>query len=267
MTLSYLLIGMAVLSYGVDGVLLTKGSQAEGGALRSRWWWYGTMLQGVGFLLTFAARTDLPLLFVQAASVAALAVTALLSQLLGMHRLRWLDGVAIIAMIAGLTVLGISTQPGPTVFVHPATVPVLFGVLAASLLFIRGSFSAAWHGLLSGIGFGTSAAGARLLASVPGRVFWHFWEWSFTDWVHALLVPAGLAVGQLFLTKGLARRPVVTALGVMYLAGTVWPIVIGLLLLHEQPRPGTGTMVVLGTVITLASAWRLVRQDAAAHWP
>lgn len=265
MTLSYLLIALAVCSYGVDGVLLTIGSQAEGGALRSKYWWYGTALQGLGFFLTFAARTDLPLLFVQAASVAALGVTAVLSQLFGLHRLRWLDHLAIVAMVVGLTMLGISTQPGPTVFVHPWTVPVLFAALAASLAFLKGRWSAAWLGVLSGIGFGTSAAGARLLASVPGRVFWHFWEWGLTDWVHALLVPAGLVVGQVFLTKGLARRPAVTALGAMYLACTIWPIVIGLLLLHEQPRPGTGLIVVAGTVITLAAAWRLVRQDPAAH--
>ncbi|HIW28444.1 MAG TPA: hypothetical protein H9987_00335 [Candidatus Luteococcus avicola] len=265
MTLSYVLIGLAVLSYGVDGVLLTKGSQADGGALHSTFWWYGTMLQGVGFFLTFAARTDLPLLFVQAASVAALAVTALLSQLLGMHRLRWLDGLAIIGMIAGLTMLGMSTQPGPTTFVHPWTVPILFAALAASLVFLRGRWPAAWFGLLGGLGFGTSAIGARLLASSPGRVFWHFWEWSTTDWVHALLVPAGLVVGQVFLTKGLARRPAVTALGAMYLASTVWPILVGLGMLHENPRTGTAPLVVLGTIITLAAALRLVRQGPASN--
>ena len=265
MTLSYLLIGLAVLSYGVDGVLLTKGSQADGGALHSTFWWYGTMLQGVGFFLTFAARTDLPLLFVQAASVAALAVTALLSQLLGLHRLRWLDGLAIIGMIAGLTMLGISTQPGPTTFVHRWTVPVLFATLAACLGFLWGRWSAAWLGLLSGIGFGTSAIGARLLASSPGRIFWHFWEWSATVWVLAMIVRGGLVVGQVFLTKGLARRPAVTALGVMYLTGTVWPIVIGLGLLHENPRTGTAPLVVLGTIITLAAALRLVRQGPASN--
>lgn len=262
MTLAHLLLVCAVCSYGVDGVLLTKGSQAEGGALRSKFWWLGTMLQGVGFLLTFAAREHLPLLFVQAASVAALAVTALLGQLLGMHRLRWLDGVAIVAMIAGLAMLGISTHPGPADSVHRGTVAVLLGSLLLSLPLARASLPAWAAGLLSGVGFGVGAVAARLLAAAPGRVFWHFWQWSITDWVHALVIPAGLAVGQLFLTKALATGRAVPALGAMYLSCTVLPIVIGLALLHELPRAHTELLVVAGVTLTLLAAWRLMKLEA-----
>lgn len=265
MTLSVLLLAAGIISYGVAGVRLSVGSASEEGALRSSAWWWGTALQGCGFILTFFARQELPLLFVQACVIAALAVTALLGQILGVHRLTALDGAAIIGMISGLILLSFATQPGPTALVHPATVPLLvLALLLGGVAAVR-RWSAVASGLFSGLGFGVAAVAARLLAARPDGAFWEFWAWSVGDWVHAFLIPLGLVVGQIHLTKGLATGHNVAALGAMYLASTVAPTVIGLTLLGEQPRPGTGLLAVVGITLTLLGAWRLIRLEAAAH--
>lgn len=66
---SLVLLGAGILAYGLAGAQLTTGSRAEGGALRSTAWWWGTALQGLGFALTFFARRELPLLLVQSGVV------------------------------------------------------------------------------------------------------------------------------------------------------------------------------------------------------
>ncbi|WP_040159529.1 hypothetical protein [Nigerium massiliense] len=264
-TLSVVLLAIGILSYGMAGVRLSVGSASEEGALRSSAWWWGTALQGCGFILTFFARQELPLLFVQSCVIAALAVTAVLGQILGVHRLTVLDAVAIGAMIAGLILLSLATEPGPTAFVHPATVPLLVVLLVLGGAAALATWSAAVSGLFSGLGFGVGAVAARLLAARPDGAFWQFWTWSGADWLHAALIPLGLAVGQVHLTKGLATGHNVTALGAMYLMSTVAPTIIGLALLGETPKPGTGPLVVAGICLTLLGAWRLVRLEAAAH--
>lgn len=264
-TLSVVLLGLGIVSYGVAGVRLSVGSASDEGALRSSAWWWGTGLQGCGFILTFFARQELPLLFVQSCVIAALAVTALLGQFLGVHRLTALDGVSIIAMISGLILLSFATEPGPAALIHPATVPVLVCALILGGAAVLRRWSAVVSGLFAGLGFGVAAVAARLLAAQPDEPFWQFWTWSGADWLHAFLIPLGLAVGQVHLTKGLATGHNVPALGAMYLASTVVPTLMGLTLLGEQPRPGTGLLATVGIALTLLGAWRLIRLEAAAQ--
>lgn len=260
--LSGVLLGLGILSYGVAGVRLSVGSVAEEGALRSSAWWWGTALQGCGFVLTFFARQELPLLLVQSCVIAALAVTAILGQLAGVHRLAGKDGVGIAAMIVGLIGLSFTTQPGPADSVHATTPGVLIALLALGGLAVLRPLSGSWSGLMSGLGFGVGAVVARLVAARPGGDFWAFWAWTGVDWFHAVLIPLGLVVGQIHLTRGLATGSNVTTLGAMYLTSTLAPSALGLLLLKETPVPGSTWLTVAALSLTLLGAWRLVRLEA-----
>jgi len=262
MTLSLILLGVGVLAYGMAGVRLSVGSRAEGGALRSSAWWWGTVLQGVGFLLTLFARQDLPLLFVQAAVVLALAVTAVAGQILGVHRMAALDAAAVAAMVVGIFVLSTATRPGPTTSVHPATLWMLLGALALCVALMPRRWPAVVAGLVAGVGYGIGAIAGRLLAARPEGRFWEFWTWSAVDWLHAILIPLGIVAGQVHLTKALATGKNLAALGAMYTGSTVFPAVAGLVLLAEEPRPGTGWLAVVALVLTAVGAYRLLQVEA-----
>lgn len=265
--LSALVLVGGVLCYGLAGVRLSQGSTAEGGALRSSAWWWGTALQGAGFGLTFLARQDLPMLFVQAASVAALAVTAVAGQLAGVHRLQRGDWLAVAALMAGLFAVSQGTEPQSHLTPAPATLPVLLGLLALGALGLVRRWSAPVLGLLSGLGFSVGAVGARLVAAGDTEPFWAFWGWGVGTWLALALIPVGLVLGQTHLTRGLATRRNVTTLGAMYTAATITPALVGIALLGEVPRPGAEPWVVVGVALTLVGGWRLARIEAGELAP
>lgn len=262
MTLSILALVAGVLAYGAAGARLSDGAQGQDHPLRSLAWWTGTALQGGGFVLTLAARQTLPLLIVQAAVVGGLAVTAVIQHVAGTRALRPRDGWAIAAMMAGIAMLAASTVPGPAVPIEGIHLVVLggcVGVCVLALPLVRGG---GVSGLMSGLGFGISAIAARLLVAEIAPAFWRFWEWSPSSWTAAGLLFAGLVLGQVHLTRGLAVSHAVGVLGTNYLASTIVPAGVGWLLLGEHPRAGTTWLVVVGLVAALTAAMTLLR-DAA----
>lgn len=79
---------VAVLAYGISTLLLSGASRGSiGEALARPLWWTGTGVQGFAFLAAFVARHSLPLLVVQPAVAASVAVTAALGSALGRRRL------------------------------------------------------------------------------------------------------------------------------------------------------------------------------------
>ena len=267
--LSTLALSLGVLAYGVGGASLAVGSIEN--PLRSPAWWAGTALQGVGFGLTFLARHQLPLLIVQSAVVAGLAVTAVARAVGGQRRLSTPGWLAVAALVCGIGVLGWATVPGPG---RAATWPLvgLLGVLSAvtaalvpmcrRLARVRAAVA---HGLLSGVGFGVAAVAARLLMGDPAHPPWRFWELPLTGWAAGVMVAAGLAVGQWHLTLGLARRVPLAALGLMYLAAVVMPALIGWFALAEYTRPGTGPVVAAGLALAALGGFQLLREEGAAE--
>lgn len=264
MTLSIVALTLGVLAYGGAGARLSEGAQGAAHPLKSLAWWIGTGLQGLGFGLTLLARQHLPLLIVQAAVVGALAVTALLQHAAGTRRLRWVDGWAIVVVILGIALLAATTVPGPAVPIAATHLIVLGGGVVLCLAALPVTSNPGVSGLLSGLGFAISAITARLLMADVAHPIWRFWEWPWTSWVAVILLLAGLGLGQVHLTLGLARTHAVGVLGTNYLAATVVPAGIGIFLLGEAPREGTWWMVVVGLALALAGSLSLLRPDPEA---
>lgn len=261
MTLSIVALVLGVLAYGGAGARLSDGARGDVHPLKSFAWWMGTALQGMGFVLTLAARQHLPLLIVQAAVVGALAVTALIQHAAGTRHLRWVDGWAILTVIVGIALLAATTVPGPAVPIASSHLIVLGGGVVLCFAALPVVRAPGLSGLLSGLGFAISAITARLLVADVSHVIWRFWEWPWTSWVAAGLMVGGLGLGQIHLTRGLARSHAVGVLGTNYIASTVVPAGVGAFMLGEHPREGTWWMVVVGLVLALAGALSLLRPD------
>ncbi|MTB72652.1 hypothetical protein GGG17_11870 [Arsenicicoccus sp. MKL-02] len=264
MILAVVMLVLGVLAYGISGARLHKGSQAAGGALRSRSWWIGTALQGAGFLFTLFARRFLPLLIVQACVTSALAVTAVIQHVQGVRRLRASDALAILAVVVGIAALGMVTITGPPPPIEARDINVLLGCAAACALGLLLPGGPVVNGLLAGFGFSFSAICARLLIGDHTHVVWRFWELPLLNWVAGMLVISGMALGQVHLTKGLARGHAAPVLGCNYGMATAFPAAFGIGLLGEHTRPGSLPQVVVGLTLALAGAlWLLRTEDEA----
>lgn len=257
--LSIVALLLGVLAYGYAGAQLHSGSREEGGALRSRAWWTGTVLQAVGFLATLLARRSLPLLIVQSTATLGLAVTALLQHLQGVRRLTRADIVALVCLIGGLALLAGATVPGPAAAISTPLM-VLMGVLALlatlGLAMRPGRLSA---GLLAGMAFSYGAIGARLVIGDEQHPLWIFWQLPWQTWVVGLLTGTGIVLGQVHMTRGLAAHDATAVLGPMYLVETLLPGAVGVWLMGEHPRDGAWGITIVGLALALWAAWRLVR--------
>ena len=265
--LSAVVMVVGVLAYGLAGARLAVGATED--PLRSAAWWAGTALQGVGFGLTFLARHQLPLLIVQSSVVAALAVTAVVRSLTGRRRLSGTGWAAVAALVVGIGCLGWSTVPGPGRPSNWGLVGLLAGLSLLMVLAVPvvrrlgGPAAAAACGVCSGIGFAVAAVAARLLMGDAAHPLWRFWELPAVAWPTGALVVAGLGAGQWHLTLGLARRMPLATLGLMYLAATVVPALIGWAVLGEHTRPGTGVAVAAGLTLATLGGFVLLRDEAA----
>lgn len=263
MTLSIIALVLGVLAYGAAGARLSDGARSEGGALSSPAWWIGTACQGLGFLFTLAARQHLPLLIVQACVVGGLAVTAIIQHVAGTRRIGGRDWSAIFAVCLGIVALAATTVPGPAVPITTTHLLVIGATVAVCALAYAVPLPPGISGLFAGTGFAISAIAARLIMADAEHVFWKFWAWPLHSWIAAVLLLAGLVLGQMHLTRGLAGAHAVAVLGTNYLMSTLVPAVIGWTLLAEEPRPGTLWLVVLGLALALAGSLTLLRSEDA----
>ncbi len=266
----------ALAGYGVSSLFLAQYSDR----VTSPGYLAGLSLQGVGFLLAFVARTQLPLILVQSTISASVAVTAIGGVLLGRWRLDRRDSAALAAVVAGIGAVGASSSPGP---VAPSGwVPVLAmgSVSALALLGVlwrpprvsqgtaAGSAirAAALLGVLAGLSYGSSAIAARMVASDPLSMVR-----SPMGLVQAAVLIGGVWIGQVLLTLALRRARdgsepgrssrVTVPVSAVYIAGTVWPATAGLLWLGDLLLPGRGGLAALGVVLALAGVSALSRSS------
>ena len=263
MILSVIALIIGVLAYGGAGARRSGGAQGDVHPLKSVAWWTGTALQGAGFFFTLLARGHLPLLIVQAAVVGGLAITAVIQHVNGTRALKGRDAALIAVLVAGIALLAATTVPGPAVPISPIHLVVLGAGVLICLVALPLELHPGISGVLSGLGFAISAITARLLISQITADIWRFWEWPWTTWVAGFLLVIGLGLGQVHLTRGLARSHAVGVLGANYVTSTIVPAAVGLLLLHEYPRAGMEWAVVVGLVLSLAGALSLLRPEQA----
>jgi hypothetical protein len=264
------------LCYGVGSVLQSQAAAEATPAVRLdprllvalvRTWRYplGLALDAAGFVLSLVALRSLPLYAVQAVVASFLAVTAVVGTLVLGLRMRRLEVGALVLVVLGLTLVGLSAAPETAGVVGERTQWLVLAVVVALVLVgvplarVGGQVGVWLLGGAAGLAFGAVAVAARVLsASVDrGRLI---------DDLHVLVTaPASYAVlvatpvALVAYATALQRGTVVAATAPLVVGETVLPALAGLALLGDHPRPGWGLVATLGFVIAVGASLLLCR--------
>ena len=217
--------------------------------------WLGLGLDLASFAATFAALRVSPVFLVQTATSANLAVTALVARrVLGTHLGRAEKG-AVVAVCAGLVLLGLfSGHQGPS---HGDTLLHVLMLVAVGVLAVAGVFAGrlprrtagAALGLLAGCGFGLTSLASRVVQPTSILAL-------ATDPATYVLPTAGF-LAFLFYATALQRESVTAATAGTVVGQTLFPGLIGLLVLGDEVS--SGALALLGFLITIAGALTLAR--------
>ncbi|GAA3150100.1 drug/metabolite transporter (DMT)-like permease [Kribbella aluminosa] len=251
----------AAVAYGLASILQasaadsSRDASAEAVVFKPRFV-LGMGLDAVGFGVQVAALQVLPLFVVQSALAASLAVTAVAARVLGVRlgRREWL---AVGGVCVGLGLLGVSagSEGNPAVghgfrWALGAAVAVL--VLARlSIQLVPRRLHGPLLGLIAGLGFGVVAISARIIPSLaPAHLI--------TE-PAAYTAVAGGALAMLCYAAALQRGGVTTATAMLVVGETVFPALVGLLLLDDRARHGYAAVAACGFVVAVAAALVLAR--------
>lgn len=258
----------AALCYGFASVLQARGARgvdATDGVDprllvrlgRSVPFLVGVGLDVGGFVLQLLALRTLPLFVVQTAVAASLAVTAIGAAVLLREHLGPREWVAVVAVCAGLALLGFSAG-AEGVRPRPYGLYVGLGLAVLALLvlaLLAGRLPArtqpAWLGTGAGLAFGVVALAARTLPSL--------------DPVRLLTEPAtyfiavGGVLGFLMFTTAVQAGSVTAATAALVVGETLIPAVLGIVVLGDRARPGWAWIAVAGFVLAVIGALALAR--------
>lgn len=264
------------LCYGVGSVLQAAAARDAAPSLHLdprlllalvRSWRYpvGLALDALGFVLALLALRSLPLYVVQSISASFVAVTAAVGALVLGLRLRRREVAALLAVVAGLTLVGLSAAPeaarplsvGAQWLVLGATGTLVLAAAVVARLQGRGG---AWAlSAIGGLGFGVIAVAARGLST-------HLTRGTATHAVHLLLTaPAAYAVvvatplALVSYATALQRGTVVQATAPLVVGETVLPALAGLAFLGDHTRGGWGLSAVAGFVLAVGAALALAQ--------
>ena len=259
---------VATVSYGVGTVLQAAGARRVSSAghldvmlfrrLSHQLPYLGGLaLDAVGFAAAIVALHTLPLFVVQAAIAGSLGVTAATAAVVLGFRLRTADKAAIVVLLAGLGLLGVSARSEPAAHLSR------FGgwtLLAGVVVVAAGGAIAARSRRRSGIalaacaglGFAGTAISARAL-SVPAPA-WHL----VAEPVAIALVAYG-ACGILMFASALQRGAITATSAVMLTVETVVPAVVGFAALGDGTRPHFEISAGLGFAVTVGASLALAR--------
>jgi drug/metabolite transporter (DMT)-like permease len=248
---------LCALCYGVATALQARAAVAGPliGLLR-RWpFVLGLLLDVAGFGAQLVALRTRPLFVVQAAQAGNLAVTAVACvPLLGV-RLAPRHWAAVLAVSAGLAVLGASSGPEGTAAPGATTRLVLLGaalVLGATALVAARLAPPAGpivQGVVAGLGFGLTALAVRGLSGFAPLDL-------LRDPAAYAAAISGLCAFVSF-AAGLQRGQVTTVAALTILGETALPAAVGIALWGDHTRPGWAVPAVLGFVVALAGALAL----------
>jgi len=225
-------------------------------------WVGGLLLDATGWVLSVVALRGLPVVTVQSVLAGAVAVTTVAGQRgrPGGLPARQLAGV--VAVVLGLVVVALSSQPGRAAALPPAAVPVLLGAALLCLLAlepVRRSVHPLRIAALAGLAYGGVALSVRAL-HVRSGVWASVLELAAEPLAYAVLV-FGLC-GTLWLAAALRYGVVGTVSAVQSVTQVVVPGLIGLVLLGDRVRPGWVPALGLGLVLTVAGVAVLARATA-----
>lgn len=262
--------------YGVGSVLqAAAAAEAEPAAgmdprlllTLARTWRYptGLAVDVAGFVLSLVALRTLPLYVVQSVVASFLAVTAVVSVLTLGLRMRRLEVAALVAVVAGLVLVGLSAAPQSTdtlaLGVQWLLLAAAAGLVVACIPLARSSSrSGVWVlGAVAGVAFGVVSVGARAVsaAASAGSLSADVRALAGAPASYAALVAAPLAL--VAYATALQRGTVVEATAPLVVGETVLPAVAGLALLGDHARPGWGAGAVLGFVLAVGGSLLLCR--------
>ncbi|MFG1908116.1 hypothetical protein [Kribbella sp. NPDC048928] len=251
----------AAVAYGLASIL--QASAAAGAAdasahdvvIKPRFV-LGMGLDVVGFCLQVAALQVLPLFVVQSALAASLAVTAVAARTLGV-RLGRREWTAVGVVCLGLGLLGVSagSEGNPAVghgfrWALGGAVAVL-GLARVLIPLMPKRLHGPSLGLIAGLGFGVVAVSGRIIPSLrPADLI--------TEPATYTAI-AGGALAMLCYAAALQRGGVTTATAMLVVGETVFPALVGLVLLGDHARPGYTAPAVAGFVLAVLGAVALAR--------
>jgi len=217
----------------------------------------GVLLDIAGFVAQLVALRYLPVFVVQAAQAGNLAVTALACiPILGI-RLPARQWAAVLAVCAGLALLGASSRPEGAA---GAGLTTRFALLAAAVVLGAGGLLAARlgpsggpiiHGVVAGLGFGLTALSVRGMPTLAPTALVR------DPAAYAAAVSGACAF--LAFAAGLQRGAVTTVSALVILGETTLPAAAGILLWHDRTRAGWAPAAILGFALAVAGALLLAR--------
>jgi drug/metabolite transporter (DMT)-like permease len=250
---------LCAVCYGLATALQARGASA--GSLLDvlrRWpFLLGVGLDVAGFGAQLLALRLRPLYVVQAAQAGNLAITAVACvPLLGL-RLRARHWVAVLAVSAGLALVGASSGPEGTTTVGSGPrwallcAAVLLGASALAAARLRPPTGPPVQGAVAGLGFGLTAVAARTVDAYHPAALLH-------DPAAYAAAISGVCAFLSF-AAGLQRGAVTTVAALTVLGETALPAALGIAVWHDHTRPGWAVPAGLGFALAIAGALTLSR--------
>ncbi|KAA1424015.1 hypothetical protein FE697_010055 [Mumia zhuanghuii] len=275
----------AALCYGVGSILQAVAARetdvAEGLDPRlllrlARSWRYllGVGLDGLGFVLSLVAVLSLPLFVVQSIVASFLAITAVLGAVFLRMPLTSRDKVALVVVIGGLVLVGLSAAEDRAVDVSDAerwgvlVVSIALAVIAVPCARLAGAAGAVALGAIAGLAFGATAVAARMLPeTLSYDALGEDVRLLLGDPATYALLVAG-AVALLTYSTALQRGTVTQATAPLVVGETIAPALVGIALLGDRPREGWEWAAIVGFVLAIAGAVSLARHgEVSAEQP
>jgi len=205
------------------------------------------VLDGLGFLLSLLALQSLPLFVVQSVMASMLVVVVLGARLVLHVRLRRLDVVAVVVVVAALVLIGLGSGEQPAVeppASFTAAMLIATGALAVVALALYASGPGWALAVVAGLGFSVAAIAARASHHHDGL--------AATLWqpMTACLVVGGL-IGALGYLRSLERIAVGPGAAILSVIEVVVPGTIGVLVLGDGVANGMLPGVAVGLVLAV----------------
>jgi drug/metabolite transporter (DMT)-like permease len=217
----------------------------------------------VGFIAQLIALRRLPLFDVQAIMASNLAVTAVCAAWLMRARLAAREWLAVVGVVAGVSLLGLSAgsegaaRVGREFELGLIVAVAAIGVSGFAVARLPNPVRTPALGAIAGLGFGALAVAARIL---PG-----FGALQLLRSPAAYTVAAAGIVSFLLYATALEGGSVTTATAAVILAETAPPALIGILFLGDTTRRGLTAVAVLGFALAVVSALALARFGEATE--
>jgi drug/metabolite transporter (DMT)-like permease len=271
MIIGLLAAAISAVCYGVASVLQASAARRERdvGGIDARLlarlakqgpFVVGFVLDTTGFVFQFIALRYLAVFVVQAVQAGNLAVTALVSIPFLGARLAGREWGAVGSVCLGLVLL--ATAAGSD-RVNDVSFGVHWGLLVAGIVIVAigefvgrstTRFAPVLLGFIAGLGFGIVALAARVVTDLT------FTRLITDPAVYALII--GGVVSFLYYATALQRYGVTTVTAAVVVGETIFPALVGIMVLGDSPRPGFIPVAVVGFGFAVIGAIMLARFGA-----